>query len=107
MIRLSSHTFGAAGAMKIPHALALHGAQVLPVLAWLLLFTNWNEIQRTGTVTVGAAGYAGLVVVSASQTFSGRAPFDLDLPTALVLGICAVFLVGAYAAAVIGLRTNR
>ena len=107
MIRLSSHTFGAAGAMKIPHALASHGAQVLPVLAWLLLFTNWNEIQRTGTVTVGAAGYAGLVVVSASQTFSGRAPFDLDLPTALVLGICAVFLVGAYAAAVIGLRTNR
>lgn len=28
--------FGAAGAMKVPHAVALHAVQVLPLLAWLL-----------------------------------------------------------------------
>lgn len=43
MIRLNGHTFGVAGAMKVPHALALHGAQVLPLLAWLLLHTDWKD----------------------------------------------------------------
>ena len=77
MIRLGSHTFGAAGAIKVPHALALHGAQVLPVLAWLLLFTNRSETQRTRTVILGAVGYSVLVAISAIQAFGGRAPLDL------------------------------
>ena len=106
MIRLNSHTFGAAGAMRVPHALALHGAQVLPLLAWLLLFTNWSEIKRTRTVILGAGGYLGLVAVSALQTFSGRAPFDLTLTPAVALGICATLLVGAYAAALSGIQTK-
>ena len=106
MIRLGSHTFGAAGAMKVPHALALHAAQVLPVLAWLLLFTNRSETQRTRTVILGAVGYSVLVAISALQAFGGRAPLDPTLGVALVLGMGAVFLVGAYATALIGLRAN-
>src|SRR6266542_5030475 len=31
-------TFGAAGVMKVPHAVAMHAIQVLPGLAWLLSF---------------------------------------------------------------------
>jgi hypothetical protein len=32
-------TFGAAGGMKVPHAVSLHAVQLLPALAWLLGFT--------------------------------------------------------------------
>ncbi len=100
----SAYIFGEAGDMKVPHALTLHAAQVLPVLAWLLLFTNWSEIRRTQAVIVAAAGYTGLVAVSAFQTFSGVAPFDLSLVAALVFGISAGGLIVAYAAALIGLQ---
>ena len=100
----SAYIFGEAGDMKVPHALTLHAAQVLPVLAWLLFFTNWSEIRRTQAVIVAAAGYTGLVAVSAFQTFSGVAPFDLSLGAALVFGISAGGLIVAYAAALIGLQ---
>ena len=90
--------------MKVPHALTLHGAQVLPVLAWLLLFTTWSESRRTRAVMLATGGYTGLVAISAFQTFSGLAPFDLSLVAALVLGISAIGLISAYAAALIGLH---
>jgi hypothetical protein len=107
MIRLNSHVFGAAGNMKVPHALALHSPQVLPVLAWLLSFTNWSESQRIRTVITGALGYGGLVAVSALQAYSGRAPLDLTLGVAAVLGVGGFFFVGAYAAAWRGLQTKK
>jgi hypothetical protein len=100
----SAHIFGEAGDMKVPHALTLHAAQVLPVLAWLLLFTNWSETRRMRTVIVAAAGYTGLVIVSVFQTFSGLAPFDLSFLAALVFGISAFGLIVAYTAALIGLH---
>ena len=92
--------------MKVPHALDLHGAQVLPVLAWLLLFANWSESRRTRTMIAGTLGYSGLVAVSALQAYSGRAPLDLGPAGAVTLGISAVLVVGAYAAALSG-STNR
>ncbi len=100
----SAYIFGEAGDMKVPHALTLHAVQVLPVLAWLLLFTNWREIRRTRVVIVAALGYTGLVAVSAFQSFSGLATFDLNLLAALVLGIGLVSLGAAYVMALIGVQ---
>jgi len=100
----STNIFGVSGLMKIPHALSLHAVQVLPVLAWLLLFTNWSESQRTRTVIVAIVGYAGLVMASAFQTFSGLAPFEIHLLVALVIGVSLIGVVGAYIAALTGLR---
>lgn len=96
--------FGAAGQLKVPHAVTLHALQVLPALAWLLLFTNWPESRRTKTVIIAAAGYVGLALVSALQTFSGLTPTDLNLPTALLLGISVIGIGSAYIAALSGLR---
>jgi hypothetical protein len=104
MIRQDSHTFGSAGAMKIPHALALHAAQVLPLLGWLLLFTKWTEGRRTRTVLVGAAGYTVVLAVSAFQTYTGRAPLDLSVGAALLLGIGALLLLAAYATTLLRLH---
>jgi len=96
--------FGAAGLLKVPHAVTLHALQVLPALAWLLLFTNWPESRRTKGVIVAAAGYIGLAAVSVLQTFSGLAPIDLNLLTALLLGICVIGIGSAYIAALRALR---
>ena len=73
----SLNIFGEAGVMKVPHSVALHALQVLIVLAWLALFTRWDESRRTRVVGAACAGYSGLLLVSTFQTFSGLAPFDL------------------------------
>ena len=104
MILNDSSTFGAEGAMKVAHALALHAAQILPGLAWLLLFTKWSENQRTAAVVVAVAGYAGLVTVSAFQTFSGLAASDMSLLAALVFWISMAGLFSAVIVSLIGIQ---
>ena len=95
--------YGAAGLMKLPHAVALHGIQVLGVLAWVLLFTTWNERRRVAIVTIGAIGFVGLLLAMLVQTYSGLAPFDLSLPIALLLAVSAFSLVAAYVSAAVAL----
>ncbi|HEY4665957.1 MAG TPA: hypothetical protein VIH26_01515 [Anaerolineales bacterium] len=99
-------TFGDAGSMKVPHALSVHAIQILPALAGLLSLSTWSERRRWWTVLAAAVAYAGLVAVSASQTFRGLALFDLAPPAAVLFGTAAAGLIGAYAAAVFGSRTR-
>jgi hypothetical protein len=97
-------TFGAAGVMKVPHAVTIHAIQVLPALAWLLSFAAIPEPRRLGLVRVGAGGYLALVAVSLLQTVSGAAPFDLSV-VALVLSLLGVALLGgAFLSALLALR---
>ena len=103
----SAYIFGEAGSIKVPHSLTLHAVQVLPVLAFLLLFTNWSESRRLTAVIVAAAGFTGLVAVSSFQTFSGLALFDMRLLVRLGSGISAVCLIVAYPAALAGLVQAR
>lgn len=100
---LHTDVFGAAGEMKLPHAVALHGVQVLAVLGWLLLFTRWDEARRVRAVAAGAAGYVGLLAVAAWQTFHGLAPFALAPMTALAAAASVALLAGAYAVTLAGL----
>jgi hypothetical protein len=93
-------TFGTAGVMKVPHAVAIHGIQVLPALAWLLSFAALPERRRLGLVRVAALGYLALVVVSVLQTASGVAPFDVGLAAA-VLYLAGVGLLGTALVAVL------
>jgi hypothetical protein len=97
-------TFGASGVMKVPHAVAIHGIQVLPALAWLLSFAALPERRRLGLVRVAALGYLALVVVSLLQTAGGVAPFDVGV-VAAVLYLAGVGLLGAaLVAALLALR---
>jgi hypothetical protein len=93
--------FGSAGAMKVPHAAALHAIQVLPVLAWLLARTQLSERRRTHAVAIGALGYGALVAASTVQTFSGRGPLDLSLPGALLAVAGLSVLVASFAVALV------
>jgi hypothetical protein len=89
------NVFGAAGAMKVPHGLALHAIQVLPALAWLLAaLTRLGPHARLRLVQVATAGYGMLLLSAAVQTFSGRAPLDLTAGTLLLAvgGACLLVL---------------
>jgi hypothetical protein len=90
-------TFGAAGGMKVPHAVSLHAVQLLPALAWLLGFTGWTERRRTRVVLVAAAGYLGLFAVTVVQTFSGVPTLELAAGVAVLLVASVLALAGPFA----------
>jgi hypothetical protein len=97
-------TFGAAGVMKVPHAVAMHAIQVLPALAWLLSFAPVGERRRLGLVWAATTGYGALVAVSLGQTAAGLAPLDLGAAAA-ALSLLGVALLGlAFGAALLALR---
>ena len=101
MIVEGGNTFGAEGALKVPHAFTLHVAQVLPALAILLLISDSPESRRIRIVSMAAVG-SGLVIASTGlQVYAGRAPLDLDLTSS---ALAAVGLVLMLASAVLALR---
>jgi hypothetical protein len=97
-------TFGAAGVMKVPHAVAIHGIQVLPALAWLLSFAALPEPRRLRLVRIAVVGYAALVVVSVLQTVTGAAPFDVGVGAAVLYLLGVLLLGAAFLAALLALR---
>jgi hypothetical protein len=65
--------WGAAGNMKVTHALGLHGVQVLAGLAVWLSATAMAAVTRTRVIAIAAAGYTGLLVAGTLQWLDGRA----------------------------------
>lgn len=68
-----ANLFGGVGAMKVPHAVTLHGAQVLPGLACVLGATGWSVRRRLRLVLLAGGGYTALVTVTLLQTYRARA----------------------------------
>jgi hypothetical protein len=97
-------TFGAAGVMKLPHAVAMHAIQVLPGLAWLLGFAALPERRRLRLVWAASVGYGALVAVSLGQTAAGLAPFDVGVVGAVLALLGMVLLGVAFLAALLALR---
>ncbi len=98
-------TWGPAGIMKVPHAVGMHGIQALPGLAWLLGLSGFDAPRRRWIAAVASVGYAGLVVVSVTQTLAGLAPWDLTLLTGALLVASLAGLCGAAVAVLVGLRS--
>lgn len=101
----SLNIFGAAGVMKVPHAVALHAIQILPLLALLLTLTSMEEAQRRKIVATAAGGYFGIAAVSALQTFSGLAPFDLTTLAGVIALVSLALLLTALIKLLMGLRS--
>jgi len=88
--------YGHAGMMKVPHGLAIHAIQVIPILAWLLNF-SYREIEfKLNTMKTAIAGYAGLQLFTLIQTFTGRAPQDVNAITAGLAIVSAIVLAAAF-----------
>lgn len=91
MIIEEGNTFGAEGALKVPHAFTLHVVQVLPALALLLLVSDLTERRRLQIVGLGAVGYGALIASTLLQAYGGRSPLDLDA-TSTVLAVVGIGL---------------
>ena len=102
-----ANVFGLAGQMKVPHAVALHAIQVLPVLAWLLSFTALTERVRLRLVVLATVGYTGLLLVNVAQTFRGLAPLALDVSASVTLLVSLALLCGAAAVTLVNLVRPR
>lgn len=89
----SASIVGAAGQLKVPHALALHGVQVLAILAVILERTRVSA--RAAAIAVGscALGYGLLLAAATLQTYSGLSPLALS-PLALLASLVGAVLVG-------------
>jgi hypothetical protein len=97
MIIEQGNTFGAAGALKVPHAFTLHVIQVLPAIALLLLVADLTERRRLRIVGLGAIGYGSLIASTLLQAYGGRSPLDLDA-TSTVLAVAGIGLLAVCAA---------
>lgn len=92
--------WGAAGNMKVTHAIAMHAVQLLPGLALVLSATDLGTTLRRRIVAIAAVGHAGLLAAGTIQWITGRGLLDpgwIDGPLWLV---SAAALVSAVAAAV-------
>lgn len=91
--------FGAAGQLKVPHAVTLHALQALPILAAILAWTSWQGRARVRIVAIATAGYGGLILVAVLQALQGLAPTDLTVASGAVLLTSGAALAGAGLAA--------
>jgi hypothetical protein len=106
MIIQGGNTFGTAGSIKVPHAVTLHAAQILPALALLLRLSDMPEERRFRIVIVAAIGYAGLIAATFMQTYSGRGTLDIGLVSSVVALTGLVLLTASALFALQGVR-NR
>jgi len=79
-------TYGAAGNLKLPHALALHAIQAIPLLAVLLSRLAIPATFASSAIWTSVLGFAGLVSLMQYQALLGRSPADLAAPATLILG---------------------
>jgi hypothetical protein len=87
---------GAAGELKVPHALGLHGLQVLAVLALILERTGVPTRSAVTAVASCALGYGLLLVAATLQTYSGLGPLALTPLTLLAALVGVVLVAGPY-----------
>jgi hypothetical protein len=67
--------YATGGTLKPAHAVTMHGILVLPMLAWLLSFTNWSERRRLHIVLAAAAAYIAVAALVFAASLAGRQLF--------------------------------
>ena len=95
---------GAAGELKVPHALALHGLQALAVRAVILERAGVSARAAVAAVASCAVSYALVLAAATLQTYSGLGPLAFT-PLALLASLAgAVLIIGPYLRGLIALR---
>ncbi|HJW48478.1 MAG TPA: hypothetical protein VJ726_03585 [Candidatus Limnocylindria bacterium] len=89
---VNASIIGAAGELKVPHALGLHGLQVLAVLALILERAQVSARAAVIAVASAATGYMLVLVAAALQTFAGLGPLALT-PLSLVVALAGALLI--------------
>ncbi|MDX3641984.1 hypothetical protein [Streptomyces sp. MB09-02B] len=82
--------FGAAGSVKLAHAVGLHGIRLLAVLA-ILCEAGRLPPRRAGRVMAMAAlGYAAVFWAVTATAYAGRGPYDPTAPYGILLAAGAL-----------------
>jgi hypothetical protein len=93
----STVTHGEAGVAKFPHAVAFHGIQLFALAAAMLSVTDVAPGRARSLMRLVVTSYLGVLVFSAFQTGSGRAPADVELGSAALLALSSAILVATLA----------
>jgi hypothetical protein len=91
------------GDLRIPHFLGLHGAQIIPLLGWLILRRSGPaDRKQAARAFAAAASYLALVAILTWQALRGQSIVEPDGATLLALliwlgttAVAVVFLSGA------------
>jgi hypothetical protein len=86
--------YATGGVLKPIHAVALHAILVLPALAWLLSFTNWNEERKLRLIAVAAAGYIAFAAVIGVANVTGLSLTSPPIATIALLTALSVLATG-------------
>jgi hypothetical protein len=62
--------YATGGALKPTHAVTMHAILVLPLLAWLLSFTDWSEDKRVRVVLAASITYVVLAAAVAAANLT-------------------------------------
>jgi hypothetical protein len=91
--------YATGGTLKPTHAVTMHAILVLPLLAWLLSFTDWTEQRRLGVTLLGAGGYVALAGGVAAENVAGVAASAAPVAVVAlsVLGMLALVAAGLLA----------
>jgi hypothetical protein len=92
--------YATGGALKPTHAVTMHAILVLPLLAWLLTLTDWNERRQLRIVLLASVGYALVAGVVAIGNIAGLALSQMPIAA---IGIVAIGMLAMLAAWVIAL----
>jgi hypothetical protein len=84
------------GMLKPTHAATMHAILILPLLAWLLSFTDWSERRRVGVVLLGISGYSLFAGIVALENIVGVPPSRTPpgMAALLVSGLMALAAAG-------------
>jgi hypothetical protein len=95
---------GRAGSLKLPHGIAVHGIQVLPVLGWLLRRASLPAAVRIRWIHRATFGYGLLVASAAVLALGGRSVTEPGALPVVLAAAGALVLVAAGARALLAAR---
>jgi hypothetical protein len=99
--------YATGGSLKLTHAVTMHAILVLPLLAWLLSFTDWSERRQLRIVLLATVGYAVFAGSSAVGNFAGLEPSQMPIATIAIATAGMLVLLAGWVIAFIGLaRTS-
>jgi hypothetical protein len=98
---------GQGGMAKLPHSIALHGLQVLPVLAFWLASSVGSLRLRVRALQLASFGYVLVFAAALAQMFAGLPPTQPTALTGLFASVGLVSLGIPFALALLGTRRRH
>jgi hypothetical protein len=98
--------YATGGTLKPTHAVTMHAILVLPLLAWLMSWTDWNERRRLRVVLLATAGYAVFAGTVAVGNFAGLEPSRMPIASIAIAAAGMLLLVAAVVLVFVGVARS-